>query len=289
MLDERPGLSDRAPGYRYAYGLALTGLSEVGDLSSCSADGGMAVRVRVSQRDSPAPSVRDLDERSVVRRLADGHILAMDKDSGTASLYGTRATADRWAHPLLSPVAVTFNRWHGREAYHAGCFVAGDRAWILVGHRNAGKSTLLAALAASGTAVLSDDIVVTDGTFVHAGPRCVDLRQRLPGVSAPLRTVRDGTRLRLGLDPAPSRVRLRGWIFLGWDASSTVVPVAAGDLLQRVAARRLQPAQPSDPTTLLRLATLPAWDVRRPREWTSLGSVVAALTDLTTRTAAGSR
>ncbi|GIJ75636.1 hypothetical protein SAMN05443287_11481 [Micromonospora phaseoli] len=256
---------------RSAYGLHIRGLDEVAELSATTAyppPGSRPVIVR--QRHATPPPPLPLDADRLVRRLTDGRTLALDRHSGDATFYGPPLTADVLAHPYLAPVAVVVNRWAGRETFHAGAFVHAGRAWVVLGGRTAGKSTLLAALVARDVPVLADDIVVCDGGDVLAGPRCVDLREPVPGLGLPTRAVRDATRLRVTLPAVAPRLPLGGWIFLRWGDGPALTPVGAADLLARLVVRRSLPELPSDPAALLTLAGLPGYDLARPREWAAI-------------------
>ncbi|SCF19573.1 hypothetical protein GA0070558_1459 [Micromonospora haikouensis] len=118
--------------------------------------------------------------------------------------------------------------------------------------------------------MLADDIVVVDGGDVLAGPRCVDLREPVPGLDLPTRAVRDATRLRVTLPGIAPRLPLGGWLFLRWGDGPALTPVGPADLLARLAARRSLPELPSDPAALLALAGLPGYDLTRPRDWAAL-------------------
>ncbi|CCH18817.1 Protein of unknown function [Micromonospora lupini str. Lupac 08] len=255
---------------RAAYGLRVHGLDEVADLPPAddAAPGWPAVRIR--QCDTPPPPPVPLDDRRGTRILADGRTLAVDREHGTATFYGPPLTPDVLAHPYLAPVATTVNRWAGRETFHSGAFVLAGRAWAVLGPRTAGKSSLLAALAARDVPVLTDDILVTDGVDAFAGPRCVDLRQPVPGVTLPSRRVRAGDRLRVGLPPIAPRVPLGGWLFLRWGAVVTLTRLPQTVLLARLAGLRSFGELPSDPVALLSIAALPGWDLTRPRDWAAL-------------------
>jgi hypothetical protein len=165
------------------YGRRVRGLAGVAELAPTAVTGPdlPMITVTVSQTDSvAAPSPVPLDADRCVRTLADGRHLALDRRQGVATFFGSPLTADLLAHPYLGPVATTFNRWAGREAFHAGAFVVAARAWVVVVPRSAGKSTLLAALAGHGVPVVSDDILVTEAARAFTGPRCIDLRQPIP-------------------------------------------------------------------------------------------------------------
>lgn len=267
-LLQRPG--------RRVYGLQVHGLDHVAELACASSPDGP--QVEVGQVDGVRPAATALDGDRGVLLLADGRHLAVDRAAGTATFSGPHLSPDQLAHPHLGPVATVFNRWAAREAFHAGAVLVGGQAWGVLGPRTAGKSSLLAALAERGASVLSDDIVVTDGEVAYAGPRCLDLRQPLPGSGLATTPARSGTRLRVALPPVADRVPLGGWVFLGWGESS-LAGVAPDLLLRRLAVWRAWRALPSDPVTLLRLATLSAWDLTRPRAWSAVPATLDRLLD----------
>lgn len=259
------GRTPAAAGERAVYGLRVTGLSHVAALDPVTDPDGLEVVVDVRQSTADPPPVTALDARGGVLLLPDGRHLALDRRAGTATFHGPPLPPDEVAHPYLGAAATPFARWSGRETFHAGAFVAAGRAWVVVGPKEAGKSTLMATLAARGLPVLSDDAAVTDGRYVYAGPRCIDLRHPLPHVRLPTVPARSGLRLRLLLPSAAARVRLGGWVFLGWGAAA-MDRVPPDDLLGRLARRRSWAGLPSDPLTLLELAAAPAWDHSRPRD-----------------------
>ena len=261
-----------------AYGIAFSGLPPVSELT-CATEVSSAptVRVRMLDRDHPTPVLHPLDASRNVRRLLDGRVLALDRRAASATFYGPPLTPDVLAHPYLGPVATTFSRWLGRESFHAGAFVHEGRAWGVLGPRTAGKSTLMAALAAHRVPVLVDDVLITDGDHVFAGPRCIDLREPGPRGRGGLVPARHGTRWRLGLPAIPDRVELAGWIFLRWGPEVAMEPLAAGDLMRRLAVERAGPGMPSDAAAFLALATRPAWDLHRPQDFDQLDTTVDRL------------
>ncbi len=270
-----------SPG-RFVYGLRVTGLDDVAELRDPIDQPAGGIPVHVSQSTRRPPPLVELDDHRNVRELLTGRVLDLDRDSHRATFFGEPLSRDQLAHPYLGPVAVIFNRWAGREVFHAGAFVADGRAWIVLGPRTAGKSTLTAALAASGVEVLADDIVVTDGTTVFAGPRCVDLREPIPGHALPGPALasgpaRLGTRTRIALPPINSRWPLGGWFFLGWGDELSVEPIAIPALLRRLSVIRCAPELASDPGQLLTLAGFPGWVLRRPKEWTELAGGIEEL------------
>jgi len=265
------------------YGLELRGLDDVAELAGVSdGDGRDLIPVRVTRSAGHPPDPYQLDGERSVRQLPDGRCLQLERAAGRATFFGPPLSPDLLAHPYLGPVAVAFNRWAGREVFHAGAFVAAGRAWILAGPRTAGKSTLTAALAAAGVPILADDLVVTDGTRVYAGPRSVDLRQPwTPGATVgavpPVRPSRLGTRWRMALPATSPWWPIGGWFFLHWADRPALEPVGPSQLLGRLAASRYLRQLPSDPTRILSLASRPAWDLRRPRDWAALPDAVDGL------------
>ncbi len=257
---------------RFVYGLCVHGLDEVDELPSIVEGATVQPRVLVRQVDAAPPEPVRTDARRGVRRLADGRTLAVDRQSGTATFFGPALPSDVLAHPYLAPVATVFNRWSGRETFHSGAFLHGGRAWAVMGPRTAGKSSLLAVLAARGVPVVADDILVVDDTQVYAGPRCVDLRQPVPGAALPGCAARGGDRIRVALPPIAPRLPLGGWIFLRWDTRVAMTPVPGSILLARLARQRSWPRLASDPAALLTIASLPAWELTRPRDWRALAA-----------------
>jgi hypothetical protein len=263
------------------YGLHLTGVGGAG-LLPASGMGRPRVDVRHA-RQGPEP-VCVATEQAVLD-LPGGRQLLLQRDEGTATFTGPPLSHDELVHPYLGAAASVFSRWAGREVYHAGALVSGGLAWAVVGGREAGKSSLLAALAARRLPVLSDDLVVTDGRQAFCGPRTIDLRQPMPSTTEPMSSARGASRWRLSLPPLTGAMPLGGWIYLCWGTSVAMSAVSAPVLLARLAGRRTWAALPSDPQTLLALAALPAWELRRPADWARMDEAVDMMLR-TTRAAA---
>lgn len=275
---------------RSVYGLRVIGLDDVAELAN-SADerDDDLIPVRVSRSIDRPPHLHELDGERNIRALPAGRHLHLERAAGRATFYGPSISTDQLAHPYLGVIAVIFNRWGGREIFHAGAFVAAGHAWMVLGPRTAGKSTLTAALAAAQVPILTDDLAVTDGTTVWAGPRSIDLREALPALVLTSRPTdqtvpavspsRLGTRLRLTLPAVAAQWPLGGWFFLHWDDRSQVKPVALTELLGRLATMRSLRMLPSDRTRILSLASRPAWDFRRRRDWSALPATVDTLLD----------
>ena len=181
-------------------------------------------------------------------------------------------------HPYLAPAAALRWRWLGREVLHAGAFVSRAGAVLMLGDKEAGKSTTLAWLAeARSVPVLSDDLAVLREGRVLAGPRALDLRPTVAADSGDLAAVlahgewvRHRQRLRVPLTPAPADVVVVGLVSLEWGPSVEVVPVPFAERLARIGAQRSYPGLDGDPVALLDLAAVPMVCLRRPRAPSSL-------------------
>lgn len=249
-----------------------------------------AVGVQVSLEQGRHEPIRPLDAEGAAEGFGGSHQWVLDRAAKTARLIGPPLDLDLLAHPCLAPVATAFNRWAGRETFHAASFALAGRGYGVVGARTAGKSTLMAGLAARGLTVVSDDIVVTDGADIFAGPRCIDLRAPLPGLPLAAVSARLGTRWRVSLPAAPSRLPLAGWIFLAWGDGISLQRCPASQVLGWLARWRGRQGLASDPTVLLDLATRPAWVLTRPAEWASYDeSLERLLRGVLADTVAGAR
>jgi hypothetical protein len=252
------------------YGLHLTGITTPG-LPPARDASQPAIQIRHAPRH---PRTACLSPQRAVLDLPGGRQLQLHRGERTATFTGPPLSPDELVHPYLGAAAAIFSRWAGREVYHAGAFVRGGLAWAVVGGREAGKSSLLAALAARRMPVLADDLVVTDGHQVFCGPRAIDLRVPPPSGSEPVTRARGASRWRLSLPPLPAAAPLGGWIYLSWRTEVAMPAVPASGLLARLAAQRTWPVLPSDPETLLALAARPGWDLGRPADWARMDEVV---------------
>ena len=258
------------PAGHEVYGLHVTGVTGPG---LPPATGQARPRVDISHAEHGREPARIGTDQAVLD-LPESRQLHLHRDRGTATFTGPPLNQDELIHPYLGAAASVFSRWAGREVYHAGAFVCGGMAWAIVGEREAGKSTLLATLAARQLPVLADDMVVTDGYQAFCGPRTIDLRHPLPGTTGPLTSARAASRWRLSLPPLPVAVPLGGWIYLRWHTEVAMAAVPASDLVARLAARRSWSGLPSDPQTLLALASRPGWDLMRPADWACMDQAV---------------
>ncbi len=270
-----------------AYGLAVEGLDSERHLLVPAAANWPSVRISV---DPPEAEDRTVLLTDCLARYPDrigGHAV-VDRNEGSVRFGGRRRpSSDELVHPRLGMLGAVYAQWLNRAAFHAGAFVAGGRAWAVVGERAHGKSTVIAALALAGLTVLGDDTLVLDGLDCLAGVRCVDLRGDAAahlGCVQDAAPVRRGTRRRLRLGPAKRETPLGGWLYLAWADQLSVRPVPAAERVQRIARRRgWHRRGVSDPAQVLELASLPAWELRRPRDWSLIGETVDRVRDLTDR------
>jgi hypothetical protein len=268
------------------YGLAVEG----DDLpaSGGAAPGWPALRLDVVVTGRPDPPVRRglHRHRGSFPFLGGGCVLLRREPLAVTFRLPVAPAPDELLHPYLSVAAAGISYWLGREPFHAGAVVGDEGAWMIAGRSQAGKSTLLAALAAEGAEVFSDDLVVADAGGVFAGPRTVDLR---PGTAEHLgliaRTVaaRNGTRSRLPLPHPPAQRPLAGWIDLAWGPEVSLRPMDAPERLRRLARRRTFPAKMPVGDTLLEMVALPGFALTRPRRFEALATTVAAVTQLAGR------
>jgi hypothetical protein len=166
--------------------------------------------------------------------------------------------------------------------FHAGAFVVDGKAWAVAGDKGAGKSTTLGWLATRGIDVLSDDLLVVADGWVHAGPRCLDLRQEAAahlGIGTCIGMIGDRERWRHDLPPTASIVRLGGWIYPAWGSRIQVSSVPPADrlgLLTQNLSLRVPPPSPAD---TLHTIALPTWQWTRPRDWATVDDSITALLD----------
>ncbi len=239
----------------------------------------VAEDARLTTMTPPELSGRDVSvvlEGDLVRiATVTGWRLVLDLPARTATYRGVGLASPELIHPGLAATAAIFSRSWGRSAWHAGGVVIGGRAWAVVGAREAGKTTLLAAMARAGHAVVADDLLILDGAQVYAGPRCLDLREVIPGM--PTTRVRDGVRHRVTLGPVPERVPFAGWVVLAWGDRPGLAPISAGQRLRHLAPAASWSIGPEDPLALLEAATAPCFLLTRPRQLSGIVESTALL------------
>jgi hypothetical protein len=244
-----------------AYGFRLTGVASR-YLQPGGDDGPL---VTVSRRIDGAASGRPV---TTTLALVGGGRLHLDRETLTAEFVTPEPLSDdEVVHPYLAPAAAVMAGWQGWDPFHAGAFARSGAAIAVLGAREQGKSTLLAAMALDGVDVVTDDVLVVDRGAAQVGPRCVDLRvagvrEAFPG--AQLDPSRSGARARLRLAALPGPLDLAGWVALEWGDRLELRPLRPSQRLERLARSHSRAGGARD-DALLELVRLPGWELVRPR------------------------
>jgi hypothetical protein len=264
-----------------------------------SAFGSYGLRLRGLPPEALVPAPRSWPELELLRcvgeathtadELGDDGAVVVYRDKGAVEITRSPARATftfphrlgdgELLHPYLAAPAAIVNRWIGREPLHGGALLLDESAWGVLADQEGGKSSLLAALSREGRAVLSDDLAVTDGEVVFAGPRAIDLRASAAGhleAGEPLGLVGARERWRLSLAGVRPTGALAGWIFLSWGERVRMRRVSLDERLIRLIGARAVVSEP-DPRLLLRLASFPAFELQRPRDWAALPETISCL------------
>jgi hypothetical protein len=249
-------------------------------------DGHQEVAITV-RRASSVKTVADLGTERIHLGEERGDGLQMRRSPAEVILdIPDEISASALVHPTLALPLSLLARWHGHVTLHAGAFEA-NGAWAIMGARTAGKSSILAALAARGVPIVCDDLLVVDEGFALAGPSCVDLRPdvgaRFPDAVS-LGVVGGRERFRLATAPARPRVPLRGLFVLEWcdGGRAQLVPIPMQERLKLLYSQEYMGVLgASDPRRLVELVGLPGWVVRRPRDWALTEAAVDQLLELT--------
>ena len=267
-----------------AYGIRLAGLEAARPLLVPAAADWPAFELVNRVEPGPYSLVERVGEKRAELRLRTGGRIFIDRTGGRAEFITPLPLgSEELVHPFLAPVAAVVAHWHRRESVHAGAFAVDGRVWGLVGDRESGKSSTLARLALDGSTVVSDDLLILEGTRVLAGPRAIDLRQAPAtslgvGTSIGVAGARERWRLRLG--PVPEQLELVGWIHLAWGPQVEAVPLEGRARIERLLDQRGTRLPSLSPDVLLDLASLPSWEVRRPQLWETLGETADCLREL---------
>ncbi|MFN2487735.1 MAG: hypothetical protein ABR609_14215 [Acidimicrobiia bacterium] len=229
---------------------------------------------------APPPSLEIGDQHATVPLIGGGMVTVDRHPPQAVFKVPHHLTEDEIAHPYLGPIAALHAHWLGRQAFHGGAMVVGDRAWGVLGRRQAGKSSLLAEAQRRGVPVLADDLLVFEGRNVFAAPRSLDLRQPAAlhfGSGRLLGVVGQRERWRVELTPVPVCLPLAGWIFLRWGPEPGTELIGIRDRLVWLAASRTVKVDSSDPAPLLRLAALPALQLTGLKRWETLSPLFDSL------------
>ena len=270
------------------YGLALQGLDGAAGLLP-TVDG-RSPTLRVVRRLGSCPDVQEFSsvDRAVLPLLEDA-LLELTRTSAAATATYTIpyvVSDEELIHPWLAAAAGILCRWNGMQVMHGGVVELGGRALLVLGDREAGKSTLLAHVARSDRMhVMADDLAVFAAGVVYAGPRCVDLRPPTAiafGLDRPELLARDETRYRFPLAAGLASARLVGAIVLEWGRSCTIERVPVSQRLPCLLPHTGVDDPKVDAGRLLDLASTPVWVLHRPRTWDGLDDAAAAVESLLT-------
>lgn len=255
---------------RGAYGLRITGVADARALLVEARPDWPPLRL-VCEQGEPLATDETVTDQHAELILKTGGRLTVDRRSGTARYAVPRQLSDdELIHPFLAPAAAVVAHWLGRMSLHAGAFVSNGAVWGLVGDREAGKSTTLAYLAMDGHEIVADDVLVLEGGSAYAGPRSIDLRRDCAehlGVGTARGIVGARRRWRVPLPPIGDHLPFRGWIFLEWSSVLEAQRMSGSECLTRLMKNLTLRMRVADPGALLELASLPAWELRRPRGW----------------------
>ena len=265
-----------------AYGFSFRGV--VGPLLSDFPDTWREINIRQVLANRPA-AAQLVTQTNAEFALARGVSVAIERDPARATFYVPELLdGDELAHPYLVSVAAVHAYWRGFETFHAGGFIADNKAWIVLADRQGGKSSLMAALSAAGHSILSDDLIVTDHDRAFAGPRTIEMRgdaaEQFPG-SRNLGVVGDRPRWRLDTDSVTPEVPLGGWLILRWGDMLGADLIKPPDRIQRLGDSRALRMTVRDPGRFLDLAALPMWELTRAQKWDHMNRTINLVRDIT--------
>lgn len=274
------------------YGLRLVGLDRATGLFAEADDDSDDPVVRVRRVDTPMPAdaaapLRDElapDAALFTLQGGVGHVSVEREPLQARFALPDSVPDEAVVHPFLALPAAAINWWLGRISLHGGAFVGHDgAAYGILGDKEAGKTTTLAAMHAAGHAIVADDVLAIDGTDVLAGPACIDLRTEsahfIEGAH-PLGVVGERARWRIPTQPARWRTPLGGFVIPAWGDDVALHPLPVHERLQLLFANQSLFVPPRRPEAMLDLVALPFWEVRRPRDLGALDATVELLQEL---------
>lgn len=276
--------ADRPPAPTHgAYGLRLVGLG-ASPLPLVAAPPAWPEVEVIRRRREPLTPRNSVDADRFALALATGGQLVVERAASRCVFTTPEPLTDaELVHPFLAPVGACFAWWRGGEALHAGAVMVGSGVLALIGDRGSGKSSLVASLAKDGLPVVCDDMLVVEAGRAIAGPRCVDLRASAAeqlGVGDFIAIAGPRERWRVPLGPIEAELPFLGSVFLEWGDKVDVVRVGPSERLVRLARHRSLRLEPLKETGWLELVSHPAWQLTRPKSWSSLPAVTDRLMSL---------
>ncbi|HUQ47876.1 MAG TPA: hypothetical protein VM053_06475 [Gemmatimonadaceae bacterium] len=253
-----------------AYGLRLDGL-DTPLLVSPVPDSWPCVGVALDHETLP-PHRSSYSGCAIDLSFGTGWGISLRREASTITFQvPPRASLDDLVHPYLAAAAMHFAGWLGYSTFHGGAFVQHGRAFAVFAHKNGGKSTTLAALAASGISIIADDLLVVDKSAgALSGPRSIDLRPEAVGDHV-VEPVRVDERHRLRLPPIEPTHPLAGVFVLGWADRFSMERLTPSERV--VELTRHCPPDVARTSVVLELSRLPLWRVNRLRDLSCLDDV----------------
>jgi hypothetical protein len=266
-----------------AYGIRLHGVEAARELLVPVEPEAPSYTLETEIGRAPPAEDRVLERRAELRLRSGGQIVIEREERRVLFRVPHAVRPDELVHPYLAPAAAVIGRWAGRESMHAGAYAVEGKVWAVVGTREAGKSSTLAWLAREGVEIICDDMLVLGEAAPLPGPRSIDLRadaaEKLGlGDAIGVTGARERWRVRLG--PVMAGRPLAGWVFLSWADRLDVRRLPASERIARIAAERALRLPPLRPEALLELASLPTYELSRPRAWDSLAACAERLLQL---------
>lgn len=253
------------------YGIPLVGLPGARDLLRPVREERPTYAIR--RRRAPTTlTTASLDEHRLAHHLPSADVdVVVERAARTVTLTAPDEHPDAAVvHPFLALTGAVVARWAGRDAFHAGVFVHEGGAWVVLGSREAGKSSLVAQLHLMGVPVISDDVAVVADGHVLGGPASIDLRwsaaQHL-GIGEAMGVVGSRDRWRVPLPNDEASAPLAGFVLPRWGVAPQVLPVPVAARLPLLSTSVSLRLPPPDPRRFFDLAALPFLELRRPRDW----------------------
>ncbi len=263
-----------------AYGFHIDGLSSTAGFLNAVPDSWPTISVaQLPELDPPAdPSI---EPDRAVHDLMGGGQLVLDRLTRHATIHrASPLSEDALIHPFLAPIAATMAMWEGWLPFHAGGFVRGPASWMVVGEREAGKSSTMSALAARNLPVIADDLTVVAVDRVFAGPRTLDLRRDVADRIDGARWITDAGqrerwRINLG-DVDPELPPLGGVFQLAWGDAVKVERLDAAGAMATLL-ESLTVSRTINMPSLMSVGLLPFFRLTRPRTWQATDEAIDAI------------
>lgn len=269
------------------YGLNFIGLPGDRDVTlAATVDDAVPMLVRVElgpqAAEFPAPGENGFDAERAVLGLPEGRLAVTRSPLISQFTLHHPVAPAALIHPYLAFPAAVASNWLGRVALHAGAVGHGEATVAVVGGKEGGKSSTMAACAGAGFEVITDDLLIVEKGSVFPGPRCIDLREgsRFLGRAIPQGRLGSRERWRIPLAPLKTTRRLVGFVRLAWDEGVSLVEIPASERVPALLGAAALGYGILPAGAPLELCRLPWWELKRPKDITSLPDVVDRLSRL---------